>query len=317
MTDIDSFRKNAEESCRAFSIEDRRLMTGISENESKSSKILDLYISDIHDKVIFLQRKRKDLNFQKYMIKNLVLSDECSQSKIDEIIYSRISEIKKCFIKNTSLDNDLDNDQQSALHVILSKTEDEIIQIRQKQVSFMLFNEISIKNNVTIYDPFQPICKRFIAKIRIKKERKMGLFSNKKRLEFIKYRLNELALFNNGMIPSIIKNDWELIEVIGLRNSYDKKVSQLPKNQIDNAVKRLEIFDQITVGFKNKQLENNVINSNKINLELTRTKIKEIDTLLLRIFDLSNIQKNQLLSQVKEYRDLFKEQNSIYNKIKN
>lgn len=86
---------------------------------------------------------------------------------------------------------------------------------------------------------------------------------------------------------------------------------------IDNAVKRLEIFDQITVGFKNKQLENNVINSNKINLELTRTKIKEIDTLLLRIFDLSNIQKNQLLSQVKEYRDLFKEQNSIYNKIKN
>lgn len=116
------------------------------------------------------------------------------------------------------------------------------------------------------------------------------------------------------MIPSIIKNNWELIEVIGLRNSYDKKVSQLPKTQISNAIKRLEIFDQITVDFKKKQLENNKIDSNKINLESTRSRIKEIDTLLLRIFDLSNIQKNQLILLMKEYRDLLDERTKIFNK---
>lgn len=315
LLDLECFRKNAQESCESFSKNDRRLVDGISSDEYVSSRILDLYVNDTCEKVRFLQKKIVDQKLQQFMIKNLILNDEICQSKINEIFNKRISEEKESFVSRMSFDNKLNKEQTEMLCQIISKPESDVEQLRKRQISFILYKEISAINNITIYDPIKPFFTKVIAKKRIKKEKKMWLFNKKKRLELIRRRLDELKLINNGMICEIEKNNWKLIEVIGLRNSYDKKVSQLSKNYKDNAVKRLEIFDQITLEFKNKQLEKNVINSNKISLELTRAKIKEIDTLLLRIFDLSNIQKNQLVLQMKEYRELIDEQNIIERKI--
>ena len=90
----------------------------------------------------------------------------------------------------------------------------------------------------------------------------------------------------------------------------------MSKDDETNAIKRLSIFDSETQQFKNEQIYKLLTRSDRMNLEATRLISKEIDTLLLRIFDLSNIQKNQLLMYSKEYRELIQEQATI-NKLQN
>ena len=51
-----------------------------------------------------------------------------------------------------------------------------------------------------------------------------------------------------------------------------------------------------------------------MNLRNTRKLLKDIDDLLLQIFDLSTIQKNQLLTHSKEYRELQSELSLIRSK---
>ena len=99
--------------------------------------------------------------------------------------------------------------------------------------------------------------------------------------------------------------------VLGLRNQYEKKINELSKSDQKNAVKRLAVFDKETAKFREEQIKKIALSSDQAGLEITRKITKDVDSLLLRIFDLSNIQKNQLVIQMKEFRELSSEKATI------
>lgn len=313
LTDIEKFRKSAEESYKRLSKIDRKNINIISSKDKDGFSILNNYMVNIHDKVIFLHNKISEKNFKKYISKNLLIDDELKASKkVKEILINRIDEIQNNFIFNIySTDNKIYESKINKLKEILSFPEEEIVALHKKLIINNLFKEIAENYNVTVFDPNTNFLKRISAKIHIRKERRNIMINLIKRKKFVLKRIEEIETSNDSIIFEIYKYNWELMELISLRNNYDKKINQLPKSQSNNPIKRLEVFDQITSDFKKKLFENNLIKSDIISLEQTRGKIKEIDSILLRVFDLSNLQKNQLVLQMKEYKDLICERNKL------
>ena len=106
-----------------------------------------------------------------------------------------------------------------------------------------------------------------------------------------------------------MKKEWDLVTIISMRNQYDKRIGAMAKKDRSSALKRLAVFEKVTQQFRNDYIEQ--ATSAKMSLELTRQLSEEVDALLLRIFDLSTVQKNQLLVQSKEYRELIVESKNI------
>lgn len=123
----------------------------------------------------------------------------------------------------------------------------------------------------------------------------------------INQRLHELGQSNDGLVPKVIHADWNLVEVIALRHTYEKKLQALSLEKVVDSKHRLKLFDTVTGAFKKshtKQIAD-------LNLAAARRATQTIDSLLLQIFDLNQVAKNQLIVDIKEYRELSAEAKRI------
>ncbi|RYX79457.1 hypothetical protein EON76_01930 [bacterium] len=123
---------------------------------------------------------------------------------------------------------------------------------------------------------------------------------NSMRLVEITQRMHELEQSNGGLTTKVVHADWNLIEVIALRHTYEKKLQALSLEKAVDSKHRLKLFDTVTGSFKKshtKQIAD-------LNLSAARRATQAVDSLLLQIFDLNQAAKNKLIIDVKEYREL-------------
>lgn len=120
------------------------------------------------------------------------------------------------------------------------------------------------------------------------------------RLVEITQRMQELEQSDGGLVPKVIQADWNLVEVIALRHTYEKKLQALSLEKAVDSKHRLKLYDSVTGAFKKshtKQIAD-------LNLSAARRATQAVDSLLLQVFDLNQAAKNKLIVDIKEYRGL-------------
>ena len=315
LTDVEIFRAEANRAYSEFNIKERRLLENITTKDTTSYGVLAAWQDKILPILNDLTDKQTDKTFYKFIAKNLVMDETKSQNKANQIIKDRKNEIISNFVFEIfpiqKGSKDICKQQRERTLKLLSQPIKEIDRIKNHLINYMICQEIADQNKITIADTYDSFFKRKKAKSRIRSERKKAIKSENLRLEYIKKRFKSLSARNNGLIDKIANKKWDLMIILALRNQYEKSIGKLSKTDEKNALKRLEIFDKETKDFKKEQIERLVIDSDQANLETTRTLIKDTDELLLQIFDLTTIQKNQLVLNVKEYRELTEEKAAI------
>jgi hypothetical protein len=315
LTNLETFRAEATKVYNDYNPKERALLDSLEANDITSYNILAAWEDELQPLRQILHNKLSESTFRTLLVKNLVLKEEETQPKIEQIIAERNLEILNNFVlRFYPIENnkkDAYKMQREQLTKMLSMPEFEIEQLRNHQVNYMLYKEIAAQNHVTVVDSHVSLFKRIRANARIRAERKKTINSENERLSYIDRRIKELSAVNNGLLVDIFNKKWDLMVILNLRNQYDKKVGKLSETEAKNAIKRLTIFDAETLEFKIEQTEKIIANSDQVNLETTREITKDIDSLLLRIFDLTTIQKNQLLLYTKEYRELTQEKVTI------
>lgn len=313
---VEKFRFDAEKAFDDFRLRERMLLNSLESKGISSYGLLSAWYEELLPMQNTIKSKRTDDIFTKSLIDNLLMSPDEAGSEINRIVARRESDVLHDFIYRIypiadDRKKDLYKNQRKIALKLLSRQESEINQIRNHRINYVLYKEIAKQNNVTVIDSQSSLLKRLWAKISINSERKKTIELEKKRLLQINSRLKVLSTIDGGLVAEIFENKIDLMIILGLRNQYEKKVGKLPKANSKNAVKHLEIFDAETQKYKKDQIEKLTINSDQVSLESTRKITEYIDNLLLRIFDLTNIQKNKLLLYTKEYRELMQEKDSI------
>jgi len=315
LTNVENFRSDATKAFSDYSLIERSTLENIEADDISSYSVLTAWEQELMPIQQSLSDTRSDDNFSIFLIKNLILNNDEIQPKINQIISKREIEVLHNFTNQIYPINEHDEyaEQRQQANILLSKPESDIIQIKNHQIDYILYAEIARLNNITVIDLHTSLFSRILGNLRLRSERKKTVKAENERLQFIKNRLEILSNMNGGLIVEIFEIKWDLITIFSLRNLYEKKINKLSVDDAKNAVKRLAIFDAETLKFRNEQIDKLSINSDQVSLEITRSMTTNIDNLLLRIFDLTNIQKNQLLLYSKEYRELRAEQTAIKN----
>lgn len=316
LTDIEKFRSNAKKAFRDLKLQDRFMIEDIETEDVSGYSILAAWEEELLPLTTALENSLSDANFCKTISKNLIVGEEEAKKIAYELITKRkpliIAEFISSFYPKNKKNNFRLNKKQ--LKRILNRSDSEIKLLKDRLVMFIIYQETAQKNNVTVVDYHSTLTKRIFDTIHIQLERRKIRSNNKKRLKSIEKRIKELATINDGIITDIDEKGMDLPIVFNLKNQYEKKINALTKKDSKDSIERLSVFDNITSKYSKEIASKLTINADQVNLEHTRGAINDIDKILLRVFDLTNLQKNQLLLQAKEYRELCSEQLALIKK---
>lgn len=314
LTDIELFRTKATKAYMQFNQKERNKLEKIETKNLPSYQIMAKWEDDLKPLIEKLESKRSEDSFKKSITKNLFLNKDEIQKKADQLVDLRTTEVVENFVNDIypiGENKDIYRYERESAKKLFSLPLARVQVLKDHQVDYLLFREIAHQNKVSVNDPANWFVVRIINRLRIRKERKKVIKTENQRLLSINKRLEELSDINENIIHDIQDKKWDLMIVLGLRNQYEKKISELSKTDQKNAVKRLAIFDKETAKFREEQIKKIALSSDQAGLEITRKITKDVDSLLLRVFDLSNIQKNQLVLQIKEHRELLQERSVI------
>jgi hypothetical protein len=308
LTDREAFRAQAASALRQYSRRERKLLRSIETVDLSAYDVLIDWRDMLHPLRMQLESKRLDKQFHTAMVKQLVLRESEADAKIRQLIDDRLVEVDAEFIAQRY--SPVAKQYASACK-FLQLPEQELSELLAHLVAASLVQIVAHEHDTHVVDAHASLWQRMVARSRVRRERKQLRRKQAERLAYITKRQQELTQANGGLLFKIADKGWDLIVIISMLNQYEKRIKALSTDDAKSAVKRLAVYEKTTKEFRDTYIETVSAGHKESGLEFARAITKEVDDLLLRIFELSTIQKNRLLIDSKEYRELEAERQAI------
>ena len=104
----------------------------------------------------------------------------------------------------------------------------------------------------------------------------------------------------------------DYVTVLAARQEYEKALGRLSKKAAESPAKRLALYEKKTEAIREEYLDTV---PGVANLSEAQRAVKEIDSVLLAIFDLDATARNELMSAFKRYRTLTRERDMLQAKL--
>ena len=319
LADTEQFRQNAHAAFGRFDLNERQTLAGLESDTIHGADFLIAWQTVLLPQLQKLQNNMSDKSFTEAITTNLLLSESSVSAKINQIGNQRAKELIDEFLYQIypysgTANNDTYAQQRERARAVLHMPELDITTIKFHQDEYKLYKDIAEQNDVTVIDPYDSFFTKLRKNKLIKAEQKKADAYQKKRIQYITERLAILSAMHKGLLVQLHDKQLDLVTIFDLRHQYEKKLAGLSGSQKNNPVKHLAIFETVTQKYISKQTERLTSTFAKPSLEVTKTIAKELETVLLQIFDLTNAEKNQLLLYAKEYRELAQELGAISSK---
>lgn len=315
--DRENFRLNATKAYQNYSPKDRLTINRLETDDTSAYTLLTQWQSSLRPLLDELTINSTKAAFSKDIAKYLLLNLQIASRKVDELVSSRRLQTLEDFLYQLyPLPTDQGKDKlaksRSYARNLLSQPDTEIEDLKNKHIAFLLHHTVAIAESIAVADVHASWPRRRRTIKYVIAERKKTATSERHRLRSIEERLEQLKTTHNDTLGELLERDWDLIVVISLRNQYEKRIASLSADERKSPLKRLVIFEEVTKEFRDEQVNRLAQNDPAQNsLAAARRFAETTDALLLRVFDLTNEQKNQLLVFTKEARKLEKERDAI------
>ena len=104
----------------------------------------------------------------------------------------------------------------------------------------------------------------------------------------------------------------DYVTVLAARQEYEKALGRLSKKAVESPAKRLALYEKKTEAIREEYLDTV---PGVANLSEAQRAVKEIDSVLLAIFDLDATARNELMGAFKRYRTLTRERDMLRAKL--
>lgn len=252
-----------------------------------------------------LEESRNSNAFNKSVAKHLQVQGAATQDVVDQIIRQRREQLNSKF-----LDQFKKRSTKKIVKELIEKPFKEIQALKDQYIHVTLTRMVAKEHGINIVDPHSSLLGKISSVIRVRRERKKRNKREQKRIHEIDARIQEIEKNDSNLIGGIMSLRVDLMSILAARTSFEKRLSKLAKDEAIDAAARLEIFNDETRKIR-YSIISDIPGSAEMSLESVYAATKITDELLLRIFDLTNTQKNNLLLQTKEHRELREERDKI------
>jgi hypothetical protein len=314
--DREAFRLEAAKAFTEYGVEDRLATKKFDLKEVDLWKLLDIWKNELLPNLAELEKNRQKLSFNKTLARQLLCDSEAATTMIDDLVKKRRGELYNELILRYSQPRDKKKDDGASrrrfMAAFFQRTQNDIDSFRLRYADFLLYKVVASICFVTVVDPQTAWLERQKTLLFVRKERKKLSASEEQRLLEITSRLAHLSAQQKGLAGKIVDNNWDLVAMMSLRNTYEKRLLKTLDTGKHHPLERLTIFESVTKEFCDLHV---LAYAEKRPTETSLAGIKhvldEVNAVLLQFFDLSNTQKNQLLSFTNEARQLIKERAAI------
>lgn len=230
------------------------------------------------------------------------LNTSAAQTRIEFLAEKRAQELKQEFI----IDQYLDGTYRARRAAVRFVRRDKAFntELIQRYYTYVLYKTAATETGSTIYDAHRSVLVRFNQFLRGRKELRRIVRRAKRDLAVAQQEMSQLEMKNTGLIASLFALHIDLIAIRSAYVNYEKALEKLTAQQRNSPAKRLSLYEKETASLRAEHL-------NKLtgvqNLNDIQQGAKEINTVLIQVFDLSNREYNQLMADLKRYRELQRE----------
>lgn len=175
-------------------------------------------------------------------------------------------------------------------------------------INYLLYRVVADEMDMTIRDP-QARCILRVFQSRIERHQVRRLVRTaQRRLKEIDDSAAEIEQIQNGLVARLFGLKIDYVTVLAARQEYEKALARLSKKSANSPAKRLALYEK-----KTEKLRTDYLGTvpGLSNLSDTQKAVKEIDGVLLAVFDLSNAQRNEIMNSLKRYRELVREREML------
>ena len=293
---------------------DRAFASRITTKDLSLEVLRNAWVDKFRQLFLDMDDVANDKKIQTYIAKHFQFTEKRAEEMVENIIDTRCIETLENTLSKLYGVNPVDQSDQfkSAMEFFLMEPIGVIDAFFDRAHAYSLARQNSEVKSIAICDPHGSWLERQRSAISINKERSEISQSETDRLDEISAELENITMDSDSPEAQIISIGWEFPQIMDLRQTYERKIEKLAKTDQKNPTKLLKLFEKTTKEFRESEAERLTNQDKKIKtLQNIRDIQESIYDLLLEIFDLSNTDRNRLLSTLQKYTRLRQERDMI------
>jgi hypothetical protein len=286
-----------------FSLADRVRTKVLDKSTVSTERLANIVADDFASQIKSLERKLTDKNWRGYLMRHLSFDAIGADLAVSHLVEQRRHEL----IAETTKALGLIDDSQLVLTSLLTTPVDELVDLIQRFANYQQAINIEMTYGLSLLDAHAGHFKRSQMRRRIRRERKQIARQEKRTLRK-NHRLIQEFLANDQLFADLIANQLSYVEILGLRQDYQKTIDKLKTNEREPS-KLMDIFDDVTKTYIRREI--NRLSSDQQDLKTLNATNEQLRGLLLEVFDLDNEARNQLMTKMAEYNNLLRDNANI------
>lgn len=295
-----AFRIAARHSAAAFPRATRRDLAHL---DTKDTRLYQLFIDwsvKLADSVTDLLKVRHSTTLSNALAKHLQLSSTGATTLAQQLVDDRLVQLRDDFI---GLHYGHNRRANAAADTLLGLPPDRIVAIRDQYIAYYLHQRAARHHNLAFYDAEAPRSVRRRSRRRERRQIKKYRAQQADRLAAIRDAQQVLTSHHRGIIGRIFALQLESVLALDAYRTYRKRLDAL-KPASRTPAKTLALFTAATKPLRDAHART-LADTHKL-ADLQRAQ-QAMDEVLVELFDMTDTERNTLMTQLKEYRDLDRE----------
>lgn len=201
---------------------------------------------------------------------------------------------------------------EKRLHKLAQQFVDQPTEVCQQQIdnfiNYLLYQTVAREAGVIVRDRQARLAVRLVQSLRGGRQVRRLVRQMRQRLRQIDDEVLKLESTQNGLVSRLIGLNIDYVTVLAARQEYEKALARLSKKAAESPAKRLALYEKKTESIRAAYLD---AAPGLANLADTQKAVKEIDDVLLAVFDLDATQRNEIMKALKQYRELVRERDAL------
>jgi hypothetical protein len=231
--------------------------------------------------------------------KHLLLDEEAGQGLLTHLADERVKDLHEAIIGQVYTPNERTAHRQALR--LLRRDESAVRVLRESYIEYVLYSYVAKDQGLTVYDQAAPLAKRRIQAWREAGQVRRFIRRTERERRKVQARIIELETRDSSMLASLLALGINLITVRAAYQRYEKRLESLTAKDKKSATKRLALYEK-----EIKEVRASYLDTLPAVSSLTeiRRAASELDAVLLRVFDMDSRSYNELMSRMKQYREL-------------
>ena len=183
----------------------------------------------------------------------------------------------------------------------------------EQYVTYMLYRDVSAEARLAVVDSQRGKLTRLWQCWQVRRQNTRLKREVRHQHVRIDREMVDIERLYDGIVPRLFTLGIDYVTVLAARREYEKAVDRLSKKAAESLPKRLALYEKKTELIRSEHL---IAMPEIKSLAHAHQVAHEVDTVLLRVFELDATQRNEVMKMTKRYRMLMHERELLMVKLK-